>query len=67
MAVSVLMVTHDQPVAAADVLNNLGLAKADCSELDEYDKANLRAVQGELQGHIKLKGLGSKKQANQKR
>lgn len=60
MAVSLLMATHDQPVIAADVLNAMGLETADCSELDVYDKENLRTVQGELGGHVKLRGLGRK-------
>jgi hypothetical protein len=49
MAVSILMATHDQPVMAAD--------DADVSYFDEYDKRNLRRVQGELGGHICLRGL----------
>jgi hypothetical protein len=57
MAVSLLIATHDQPVMAADVLNALSLHDADCSELDEYDKRNLRKAQGELQGKISLRGL----------
>jgi hypothetical protein len=56
MAVSLLIATHGETVAAADVLNEMGLQTADCSELDDYDKANLRKVQG-ARGRIKLKGL----------
>ena len=57
VAVSLIVATHDQPVVAADVLNALGLHNADCSSLDEYDKVNLRKVQGELRGKIRLRGL----------
>jgi hypothetical protein len=57
MAVSILMATHDQPVMAADVLKEMGLHDADVSDFDEYDKRNLRRVQGELGGHICLRGL----------
>lgn len=57
MAVSLIVATHDMPVVAADVLNGLSLHDADCSSLDEYDKANLRKVQGELRGKIRLRGL----------
>ncbi|APB60995.1 TPA: hypothetical protein L4847_005605 [Pseudomonas aeruginosa] len=35
---------HDEPQVAADVLKQAGLAQADCSKLDEYDKESLRAV-----------------------
>ncbi len=57
MAVSLLIATHDQPSMAADVLNALGLCDVDCTELGEYDKRNLRKVQGYLQGKIQLRGL----------
>jgi hypothetical protein len=57
MAVSILMATHDQPVMAADVLKGMGLHDADVSDFDEYDKQNLRRVQGERGGHICLRGL----------
>ena len=57
MAVSILIATHDQVVAGADVLRELGLSNADCSKLDDYDKRNLAKVQGELGGTIKLRGL----------
>jgi hypothetical protein len=42
---------------AADVLKEMGLHDADVSDFDEYDKQNLRRVQGELGGHICLRGL----------
>ncbi|WP_153785374.1 hypothetical protein [Pseudomonas sp. EMN2] len=35
---------HDEPQVAADVLKQAGLASADCSSLDEYDKESLREV-----------------------
>lgn len=57
MAVSILIATHDQGVAGAGVLSELGLSNADCSQLDDYDKRNLAKVQGELGGQIKLLGL----------
>lgn len=57
MAASVLISTHDQIVAAADVVCQLGLREADCSELDDFDKQNLRKIQGDLSGAIKLRGL----------
>lgn len=57
MAVSVLMSVFDEQTIAANVLNELGLSKADCSDLDEFDKSNLRRVQGEMGGRIALVGL----------
>lgn len=59
MAVSVLMATHDQPTMAANVLQELGLIKADCSELDEFDKENLRKVQQQSGCRLALRGLAS--------
>jgi hypothetical protein len=55
MAVSILVALHDQPGIAADVVNELGLASADCSQLDDYDKQNLMQIQGER--GIRLRGL----------
>lgn len=60
-AVSVMLACHDQPVIAADILHEMGMASADCSELEEHDKRNLRRVRGERGGRIKLRGLGRKK------
>lgn len=57
VAVSLLIALHDQPVAAADVVCELGLSEADCTVLDDYDKRNLRKIQGERGGMIKLRGL----------
>lgn len=57
MAASVLISLHDLCVPAADVVSQLGLANADCSSLDEFDKQNLRKIQGDLSGAIKLRGL----------
>ena len=65
MAASVLIACHDQPTMAADVLHELGLSNADCSDLDDFDKENLRKAQGE-RGKIKLRGLGRRKTANVK-
>lgn len=55
MAVSIFIALHDQPGMAADVLNELGLAAADCSHLDDYDKQNLKKIQGER--GVSLRGL----------
>ena len=57
VAVSLLIALHDQPVAAADVVRELGLSDADCTGLDDYDKRNLKKIQGECSGTIKLRGL----------
>lgn len=57
VAVSILLACHDEPSMAADVLNELGLSNADCSSLDDYDKENLKKVQGEHAGAINLRGL----------
>jgi hypothetical protein len=57
VAVSLLIALHDQPVAAADVVSELVLSEADCSSLDDYDKRNLKKIQGERSGTIKLRGL----------
>lgn len=53
MAVSILIALHDQPGMAADVVNELGLAAADCSQLDDYDKQNLKKIQGERGVHLR--------------
>ena len=45
----------DQPTMAADLLRAVGLNEADCSAMDEMDKAKLRLLQTEK--HISLKGL----------
>ncbi len=34
LSVSVLMACHDAPVEAATILKEMGMATADCSELD---------------------------------
>lgn len=57
MAMSIMLALHDQPVIAADVLNEMGLANADCSSLDDYDKRNLRVLRREPRAG-KLRGLG---------
>jgi len=58
VAVGMIVRLHDQPLIAAEVLREMGLLNADCSALDDYDKQNLRQVRGELQGAVKLRGLG---------
>lgn len=55
MAVSILISIHDQPSMAADVVNELGLAHADCSQLDDFDKQNLKKIQGER--GVRLHGI----------
>lgn len=57
MAASVLISLHDLCVPAADIVSQLGLATADCSSLDEFDRENLKKIQGDLGGAIKLRGL----------
>jgi hypothetical protein len=57
VAVSILIAMHDNPVAAADVVSELGLSEVDCTELDDYDKQNLKKIQGERGGSIELRGL----------
>jgi len=52
-----LIALHDQPVAAADVVSEMGLSDADCTGLDDYDKRNLKKIQGERNGTIQLRGL----------
>jgi len=60
MAASALVSLHDQPGMAADIVSEFGLHEADCSQLDEYDKRNLRKIQGLKHGTIKLRGLYGK-------
>jgi site-specific recombinase XerD len=52
-----LIVALDQYLAAADVVSEMGLSEADRSSLDDYDKRNLKRIQGERSGSIKLRGL----------
>lgn len=56
-AAGLLVKLHDLPGPAADVLLSTGLGEADCSQLDDFDKENLRKIQGERKGKINLKGL----------
>lgn len=58
VAIGLVMRLHDQPVIAAEVLREMGLLNADCADLDDYDKENLRPLRRELQGAVKLRGLG---------
>lgn len=60
MAASVLVSLHDQPGMAADIVREFGLQEADCSKLDNFDKQNLRQIQGLKNGVIKLRGLYGK-------
>ena len=56
MVVSILIALHDQPGMAVDVVYELGLAAADCSQLDDYSKQNLEKILGERS--IRLRDLG---------
>jgi hypothetical protein len=58
MAASVLIGCHDQPSMAANILNELGVRTANCSGMDEFDKANLQKIEGERFG-IALRGLAA--------
>lgn len=42
----------------ANAINELGLGGADCSDLSEFDKENLRMVNVHLPTEKKLTGLG---------
>ncbi len=46
-AAAIVQATAGQPVIAADILREAGLANADCAELDDYDKEHLRVVNKE--------------------
>lgn len=64
MAAAILVAAHDQPGMAADVLHELGLGRADCSAMDEFDKQYLRKINGQ-RANVKLRGLSQKrKQSN---
>lgn len=58
ISVGLIAYLHDQPMMAAEVLREMGLLNADCSELDDYDKRNLKLLKGERA--VKLRGLKSK-------
>ena len=57
MAVSILVAAHDQPTMGGDVLHELGLSDADCSNLDDFDKHNLKKVRDSQRSLKKLRGL----------
>lgn len=57
VALSVLNASHDQPSMCADVINSMGLTSADCSNLDDFDKVNLRLIMAQSGGLITFKGL----------
>lgn len=57
MAAAIVIACHDMPVVAGAIIGELGLSTADCSSMDEFDKAALRKVQGERSGTIALRGL----------
>jgi len=54
-AASVLLHMHDEPVQAATIIREAGLEDADCSELDDFEKINLRKILNEK--CIALRGL----------
>lgn len=54
-AASLLVAIHDQPTMAASILREADLNEADCSALDDFEKRNLRRIQGEKA--IALRGL----------
>lgn len=43
-AAAQIVLLHDEPQVAADVLKQAGLAQVDCSKLDDYDKELLRVI-----------------------
>lgn len=61
MAVSMFIALYGERMKAASVLNELGLSRADCSELEQYHKNNLRKIHGERDGLIALRGLSDNK------
>lgn len=54
-AASILVATHDQPTMAATIIREAGLNEADCSSMEDFEKNNLRKIQGER--GIALRGL----------
>jgi hypothetical protein len=54
-AAGILACYVGEPTYAADLLKEAGLTDADVSEMDEFDKGNLRSLRGEK--GIALKGL----------
>ncbi|MDO8728515.1 MAG: hypothetical protein Q7K26_01340 [bacterium] len=46
-AAAIVQATSRTPVIAADILREAGLTHANCAELDDYDKENLRIVNKE--------------------
>jgi hypothetical protein len=54
-AAGVLLHLHDEPTLAATIIREAGLGNADCSELDDFDKINLRKVRDEK--GMELRGL----------
>lgn len=61
MAAAMLARIHDQPGMAADILHEFGLGNADCSAMDEFDKAPLRTLSG-ARRQVKLRGLRQKRE-----
>ena len=55
IAASNIVALHDQPVIAADIIKEAGLANFNCKEMSEYDKENLKVVNKEK--GMTLRGL----------
>lgn len=53
-AAGLLAYMYGQPTIAADIICELGFTNSDCSDLDEYDKDNLRLIKD---GRLNLRGL----------
>lgn len=53
-AAGILAVLHDQPNMAADIVREAGLDGVDCQDMPEYDRGNLKLVNG---NGVTLKGL----------
>lgn len=55
MAMAIMNACHDLPTVAADVIREAGFTCEDCSELDEYEKEQLRIIN--LESGLHLTGL----------
>ena len=56
-AASVLVKVHDRPTEAADILNEAGLAQANVSDLDDYEKEAMQELMKQEARRLKLTGL----------
>lgn len=57
MAAAFLVRIHDAPTQAASVLVAMGLDRADCRDLDAYEKEALRKLQDDQPDRLNLLGL----------